>query len=255
MSSQSLSQNYSDEELARVKASPVPQHVAIIMDGNRRWAKKQNFTAVTNILKGHWQGASILSTIVQAASDLGIKVLTVFAFSTENWSRSSQEIEFLFNVFETFLKENCDEMIAKGVRFDTLGDLTPFPEKLKKEVQRVRQATQEGKKIDFLVALNYGGRDEIRRALSSIMTDVLNGELDKNTLSEQTISQYLDTAKFPDPDLLIRTSGEMRLSNFLLWQMAYSEVFVTDVLWPDFTPRDLLIAVLEFQKRTRRLGR
>lgn len=255
MSLQSLSQNYSDEELARVQASPVPRHVAIIMDGNRRWAKKQNLTAVTHILKGHWQGASILSTIVEAASDLGIKVLTVFAFSTENWSRSSQEIDFLLNVFDTFLKENCSKMVEKGVRFDTLGDLTPFPDTLKKEIERVREATKEGKKIDFLVALNYGGRDEIRRALTSIVTDVLAGALDKNSLSEKTISQYLDTAQIADPDLLIRTSGEMRLSNFLLWQMAYSEVFVTDVLWPDFTPRDLLIAVLDFQKRTRRLGR
>lgn len=230
----------------------IPRHVAIIMDGNRRWAKKRNSS---NFLQGHWAGVEIIPLIVQAASDIGIKILTLFAFSTENWARSPFEVETLMKIFETYLKKNRPLMIEQGVRFHTIGHLFPFPENLKKEIAYTKEATQTGKGLDLVLAMNYGGRDDVRRGVCSLIEDLLKGKVDKQHITESLIASYLDTAPFGDPDLLIRTSGERRISNFLLWQLAYSEVFITDVLWPDFTPRDLLLAVIDFQKRQRRLGR
>ncbi|MCC5831663.1 MAG: di-trans,poly-cis-decaprenylcistransferase [Chlamydiales bacterium] len=243
---------YSDEELYLVQRHPVPQHIAIIPDGNRRWARRQS---CLNPMKGHWAGASIVTTILEAASDLGVKVLTVYSFSTENWKRPKLEIQTLFTIFKTYLRENRARMIEMGVRFGTIGDLTPFPQSVKDEIEKTREATTRGSTIDLVLAMNYGARDEMRRALLSMMGAIERGDLEKEEVTEEVINSYLDTAPYRDPELLIRTSGEKRISNFLLWQLAYTEVYTTEVLWPDFTPRDLMDAVLDFQKRTRRLGK
>lgn len=247
--------HYSEEELQATLSSPLPRHVAIIMDGNRRWMKKQFLGKLLNHLGGHWAGAEALTKIVEAASDLGLKTLTVFGFSTENWGRSSEEVAALLHILESYLETNRQKMVDQGVRFHVIGDLTPFSQKLKKTIEKTRIATAHGTGINFVVALNYGGRDEIRRATQKILEDAVLNKITAQSLTEETISQYLDTAPFGDPDLLIRTSGERRISNFLLWQMAYTEVYMTETLWPDFTPRDLLKAVLDFQKRQRRKGK
>jgi undecaprenyl diphosphate synthase len=243
---------YTDEELFSLQRYPIPKHIAIIPDGNRRWARK---TSAFNPMKGHWAGASIVTTILEAASDLGVKILTVYSFSTENWQRTDPEIQTLFKIFTTYLRENRVRMLEMGVRFGTIGDLTPFPSEVKEEIEKTREATAKGTTIDLVLAMNYGARDEVRRALVSMLGAIERGDLEKEQITEDVINSYLDTAPYGDPELLIRTSGERRISNFLLWQLAYTEVYVTDVLWPDFTPRDLLDAVLDFQKRIRRLGR
>jgi undecaprenyl diphosphate synthase len=243
--------HFSDEEIVRLKKCPLPRHVAIIMDGNRRWAQKH----CLGKMGGHWAGAHVLTQIVEAASDLDIKTLTVFAFSTENWERSPEEVNTLLKIFETYLEENCKNMIDHGIRFHVIGDLTPFSERFKKIIEKTGKDTQQGRGIDFVIALNYGGRDEICRVVKKIVNEMEAGRMSKEGIDEKSIARFVDTADFGDPDLLIRTSGERRISNFLLWQLAYAEVYVTETLWPDFTPRDLLIAVLDFQTRQRRNGK
>ena len=248
--------HYSEEHLLQIDVLSLPRHVAIIMDGNRRWARgQQGVDKNISSLGGHWAGANVLTQIVEAASDLGIKVLTVYGFSTENWGRPPEEVDTLLQILSGYLENNRQKMVSQGVRFHVIGDLTPFTDSLKQTIASTRRATAGGKGIDFVIALNYGGRDEMRRVLLKITEDMVSGSLAKHQLTEETIASYLDTAPFGDPDLLIRTSGEKRLSNFLLWQLAYAEVYMTDTLWPDFTPRDLLNAVLDFQKRQRRIGK
>jgi undecaprenyl diphosphate synthase len=241
---------YSKEELERIDLTSVPRHVAIIMDGNRRWAKKCGLP----YMAGHWKGADTLKKIVRAASELGIKVLTVYSFSTENWNRLPQEVEVLMEVIEAKLKLQCESMIEDGVRLDTIGNISRFPDRVKRAIEETKAATAHCNKIELILALNYGGRDDIRRAVVTITEKCLKGELSIADLSEQLIARYLDTAKWGDPSLLIRTSGELRISNFLLWQISYAEVYVTDVLWPDFNERNLLEALLDYQNRQRRFG-
>lgn len=245
------SAHYSDEDIASIAAGPLPRHVAIIMDGNRRWSEKKTLGK----MRGHWAGAHVLTKIVESASDLGIQVLTVFAFSTENWERTPEEITTLLKIFETYLNENRSKMVKNGIRFHVIGNLAPFSEKLKKTIETTRVATQKGENIDFVVALNYGGRDEICRVMKKVIDAVEIKALSKEGINENTITPFFDTFPFGDPDLLIRTSGEKRISNFLLWQMAYAEIYISETLWPDFTPHDFLKAVLDFQKRQRRNGK
>lgn len=247
--------HYIESQLSLLDRTKVPHHVAIMMDGNRRWEKRNRFQNIKNIVmgEGHAAGAKVLTTTVEAALELGIKILTVFGFSTENWLRPQKEVDFLLTLFEDYLRENRQKMVNLGVRFSTIGDLTPFPKSLKDEVEATVAATQSQTKIDFVIAMNYGGRDDLKRAFKKMLTAAnatCNFEID-----EKMIASCLDTARYPDPDLLIRTSGEMRVSNFLLWQTAYSEFYVTDVLWPDFSPEELLKAVASYQTRNRRLGR
>jgi len=246
---------YSDEELSLVTTRPLPCHVAVIMDGNRRWTRAQSERKNISLLGGHWVGANVLTQMVEAASDLGIKTLTVFGFSTENWGRSQEEISTLLQILSCYLENNRQKMVTQGVRFHVIGDLSPFPESLKETIATTKKATLGGKGIDFVIALNYGGRDDVKRAMRSIACEIESGKLVPDDISEETISRYLATAPFPDPDLLIRTSGEQRISNFLLWQLAYTEIYITEIFWPDFTPRDLLNAVLDFQRRQRRIGK
>lgn len=245
---------FSKEEFEDLRSRPVPRHVAIIMDGNRRWVKKQ-LSGAMHLHGGHWAGANTLTTIVEAASELGIKVLTVYGFSTENWGRSSEEVEALLEILHSYLELNCQKMVDQNIRFHPIGDLSPFSIELQRTIKETSLATERGKGMDFVIALNYGGRDEIRRAIQKIVGKVMEGTFTKEAISEETIASHLDTAPFGDPDLLIRTSGEKRISNFLLWQLAYAEVYLTETLWPDFTPRELLKAVLDFQQRQRRIGK
>lgn len=241
---------YTKQQLFSLEEGRIPKHVAIIMDGNRRWAGQRSLPG----LAGHWAGAQTLTHIVKAASELGIKTLTVYSFSTENWFRPQEEIQGLFDLFEIYLREQRTSMVKEGVRLDTIGDLSPFPISLINTIRESKEATSRGEKIDLVLALNYGGRDDIRRALKMIAQDYSNKTIEEKDLTEQTITKYLDTAKWRDPDLLIRTSREMRLSNFLLWQVSYSEIHVSSELWPDFTSQHLYEAVVEYQNRKRRFG-
>jgi len=228
-----------------------PEHVAIIMDGNRRWAKKRGLPASA----GHLRGAETLTEIVRAASNFGIKVLTVYAFSTENWKRSVVEVKALMHLFKTYLIRERNSMIEEGVRLNMIGDMSRVPKDVLEVFEETIEATKGGTKMDLVVAINYGSRDELKRAIGTMIEDCLAKKISKEELSEDLISSYLDTAKWKDPDLLIRTSGESRISNFLLWQISYAEVMVTDVLWPDFTEKDLLAAIHEYRKREQRQGK
>ncbi len=241
---------YEKEELELLNLAQVPKHLAIIMDGNRRWAKQFNLP----YMAGHWKGADTLTKIVKAASELGVKVLTVYSFSTENRNRLPEEVEALMDLFHVRLSEQKESMIRDGVRLGTIGDIERLPERVKRALEDVKEATRHGNKIDLVLALNYGGRDDIRRAIKAIVEDCVSGKVASKEISEQLIASYLDTASWGDPQLLIRTSGELRISNFLLWQISYSEMYVTDVLWPDFNEKNLLSAIIEYQRRHRRYG-
>jgi len=238
------------EQLEEVRSSEMPRHIAIIMDGNRRWARQRGFPGVY----GHWKGADIITDIVRFSSDLGVKVLTLFAFSTENWIRSKEEVDELMKLICFYLENNTEFMLRESVCLETIGDLSKMPKFVRERIQNTKEATKAGSKITLVLALNYGGRDEITRAFVKIVEDLEKGVVAKQDISEALICRNLDTARFGDPDLFIRTSGEQRLSNFLLWQLSYTEVYITKALWPDFTKEDLLNAVSEFQKRSRRLG-
>lgn len=244
-------------ELREVQKKILPRHVAIIMDGNRRWEAKHFFSKHTSKdhKEGHWAGAKTLVDIVEGSLEIGIEVLTVFGFSTENWGRSQLEINLLFNVFESYLRDNRQRMVDQGVRFDVIGELSRLPLSIKNEIAKAKEATKNGTEMDFIIAYNYGGRDELKRAIKKIAEDCCQKKISPEEITEGLIGNYLDTHSWADPDLLIRTSGELRISNFLLWQLAYAEIYMTEVLWPDFTPDDLLKAVKSFQGRQRRLGK
>ncbi|MFN0064953.1 MAG: polyprenyl diphosphate synthase [Chlamydiales bacterium] len=247
---QAQTTHFTEEELSLLDQGVSPRHVAIIMDGNRRWARRNNPLKISSHLKGHAQGAETFSLIVEAAIELGIQELTAYAFSTENWNRSPLEIKVLHKILESHLQKNREKMKKNGVCFQVIGDITPFPAAVKREIKRVVIETRDNTKLQLTLALNYGARDEICRAMRKIAQQ----KIAPDEITEEVVAAHLDTAALSDPDLLIRTSGEMRISNFLLWQLAYAEVYVTKTLWPDFTPHDLLKAVLEFQNRERRLG-
>lgn len=225
----------------------IPRHVAIIMDGNRRWAKQKGFP----VLVGYWKGADNLTRIVRAASEMGIKILTVYAFSTENWNRSPEEVSALLHLFKIYLKKQQTLLIKEGISLHTIGNLKKFPRDLQNLVEEVKQTTSKGTKMQLVLALNYGGRDDICRAVKKLISDK---SLENKEITEQLFGQYLDTALWPDPDVLIRTSGEKRQSNFLLWQLSYSEFYYTEALWPDFDEEELSKALSEYQIRNRRFG-
>lgn len=241
---------FTPEELASLDPHFVPSHVAIIPDGNRRWAKKHNAAAI----KGHTKGADILMDIVKSAKQLGIKTITFYLFSTENWARNPMEVQALLWLLDSYLHEQCQNMIDHGIRLHTIGDTSRFSAKIKASLELTKARTVGCQEIDFVMALNYGARDELCRAFKAILKDYKQHKISEKEICEELITNYLDTAEWPDPDLLIRTSGEQRLSNFLLWQTSYSEFYTSDALWPEFTPSHLLKAVLHFQKRERRLG-
>jgi len=237
---------YSAEELSLIDLNKIPKHIAIIMDGNRRWAKQKGLPP----MMGHWEGAETLSDILKAAIELGVKVLTVYAFSTENWGRSHDEVEDLMDIFELYLMRKKQFMVTEGVKLGGIGDFSRLPERVLNAYNDTKKATEHCDKIQLTLALNYGGRDEIRRAMVKILDDGISSD----QLTEECITKYLDTHEIGDPELLIRTSGEMRVSNFLLWQISYAEIYSSEVLWPDFSARELYNAVDTYQKRCRRLG-
>lgn len=241
---------FSPEQLAFLEMDKVPRHIAIVMDGNRRWARQRGLP----VTLGHWEGAEVLTHIVTAAAELGVKTLTVYSFSTENRKRSESEIEVLMNIFELYLLQKQESMVQEGIRLESIGDLARMPAKVQNAFAVTKKATEHCNRINLVLAVNYGARDEIRRAVSKLLTLQKEGQLKPEEVTEEMISSHLDTAAFGDPDLLIRTSGELRMSNFLLWQSSYTELYVTDVLWPEFLPKHLLDAVLAFQSRTRRKG-
>lgn len=228
----------------------LPQHVAVIMDGNGRWATKQGLPRVA----GHRQGARALKELLRCCKDWGIMALTVYAFSTENWRRPFAEVDFLLMLFEKLLERELAQMHQEGVRLSFIGDLSALPESLQKQIGRSLVETAHNQAIHFNIAVNYGSRNEITRVCQQIASKVQQGQLNLEQISESLIAQHLYTANTPDPDLLIRTSGEMRLSNFLLWQLAYTEMYFTDVLFPDFDRAAFHQALLAYQKRDRRFG-
>lgn len=228
----------------------VPKHVAIIMDGNRRWAKQAN----KRTSFGHESGAEVVEKIITRAIDWGLETLTLFAFSTENWKRSRLEINFLFSILTAHLQKMKPRMERDGVRFHTIGDLNPLPKKLKELINEVKTATKNNTKINIVLALNYGSRDEITRVVKRLIHEVNLAGLEIKDINESLIDRYLDTSSFSDPDLIIRTSGENRMSNFLLWQGAYSEFFTTSTYWPDFTIKEFDEALLYYSNRSIRKG-
>ena len=228
----------------------IPNHIAFIMDGNRRWAKQKGLPVPI----GHWKGAEVIDKVIKCCLELGVKTVTVFAFSTENWGRSCEEIEYLLKLISIFLKKKKKILTKEGIKLSSIGDLSVFPTTLQNELASAIEATSACSKINLVLALNYGSRNEITRAVKKILDDVVLGKIQKQNVTENLISSYLDTSKWSDPDLLIRTSGEKRLSNFLLWQLSYTEVHTTEILWPDFGEEELLQAIIEYQHRERRFG-
>lgn len=230
--------------------SNLPKHIAIIMDGNRRWAKKRGLDAKT----GHKQGADTLENIVKFANKLGISYLTVYAFSTENWKRTEEEVGALMLLLQNYLENFLQRVDTENVKIRVLGDITKLPKGLQKSIQKCVAKTKENTGLALNIAFNYGGRDEIVKAVQQIARKVQEGKLKPEEIQENTVEKELYTAGQPDPDLLIRTSGEMRTSNFLPWQLVYSEFLFMDKYWPDFTGEDLLEAIAIYQKRNRKFG-
>ena len=229
----------------------IPRHIAIIMDGNGRWAKKRNLPRVA----GHKRGVDTVRQIVETCVALGVEILTLYSFSTENWKRPEEEVSALMRLIVKSLKNEIDELNSNNVRLTAIGDIKSMPEIVQKELQQAFNKTAGNKKLTLNLALSYSGRWELVEAIKNISEQVSSGNLKPKDITEGLISQYLTTAEMPDPDLLIRSSGEFRISNFLLWQIAYSEIFVTDVLWPDFKCKHLIEAVEDYQKRERRFGK
>lgn len=228
----------------------VPKHVAIILDGNGRWAKKRNMPRNY----GHVQGSKTVEQIIEDAYNMGIEYVTVYAFSTENWKRSEDEVDALMKLLGKYLIDCIERSTKNNMCVRVIGDKTGLDKKLVNKINELEEVTKNATGLKFTIGINYGGRDEITRAMKQIAQKVLTGELDANEITEEMISNHLDTAGLPDPDLLIRTSGEERLSNFLPWQLAYTEFYFTDVLWPDFSKEDLLTAIRYYNGRERRFG-
>jgi undecaprenyl diphosphate synthase len=229
----------------------VPGHVAVIMDGNGRWARQKGLPRSA----GHQAGMASVHRMVATAIEAGVETLTIFAFSQENWQRPPEEIEALMALLQQYVTTQSDELCREGVRVRMLGDLSPLSEVARKAVEFVETATVGGGRLALNICISYGGRAEITRAVRLIAEKVASGEWSPDQITQQTISERLYTAPWGDPDLLIRTSGEYRISNFLLWQLAYAEIYVTPVLWPDFGREDFLRAIEDYQRRDRRFGR
>jgi len=228
----------------------VPEHVAIIMDGNGRWATKKGLPRKY----GHKRGVSVLKEIIKSSKKLGCKVLTVYAFSTENWTRPTKEVEFLINLFSEVLKNEIQEIHKEAIKIKFIGDLTPFPETLKNIIYSSESLTKKNNSFLLNICVNYGGRQEIVKAAKVLAIKSISGEIKPSEVNEELFNSELLTGGINDPELLIRTSGEKRISNFLLWQLAYSEIYISDVLWPEFNEYEFLKAIIDYQSRNRRFG-
>ncbi|MEA5599409.1 isoprenyl transferase [Rivularia sp. UHCC 0363] len=248
MTAQSTNLEYLPSDL---KKELLPKHVAVIMDGNGRWAKRKGLPRIM----GHKRGVDILKDLLRCCQDWGIKALTAYAFSTENWGRPEEEVEFLMTLFQRVLRQELREMLQENVKINFVGNLVALPNALQAEISHSIEQTKDNYGVNFNVATNYGGRQEIIQACRAIAEKVEQGLLQPDQINEATFEHHLYTAGSCDPDLIIRTSGEMRLSNFLLWQAAYSEIYFTDTLWPDFDRSEFKKALLAYQQRERRFGK
>ncbi len=236
-----------DQLAGKIDFSKLPQHVAVIMDGNGRWAKKRSLPRV----EGHRAGAESVREIVETCARLGIKYITLYAFSKENWKRPRREVATLWRLLEEYLKKQDKVLLENRFRLKVIGQRDGIPVSVHKELDRVEELTKDNERMTIVLALNYGGRTEIADGIKKILKE---RDFDVESFNEEKFSRYLYTAEIPDPDLLIRTSGEQRVSNFLLWQIAYSEIWITQEYWPDFRKKHLLQAVVDYQKRERRFG-
>ena len=236
--------------MERIDKDKLPRHIAIIMDGNGRWAKKK----LLNRISGHMKGVDAVREVVTACRELGIKILTLYAFSVENWKRPKEEVNALMGLLKEYLLKECDEMIRNDIRLCAIGRIQDLPSDVQRTLEETIRKTASCDGMTLNLALSYGGRSEILQAVQRILEDARKGDLRPEEITFQRFSGYLWTRGLPDPDLLIRTSGEFRISNFLLWQIAYTELYVTETLWPDFDRKELLKAIADYQSRERRFG-
>ncbi len=239
-----------DDRIRLIDPDAVPAHIAVIMDGNGRWARQRNLPRIA----GHQAGIQSVREILEASAELGVGALTLYAFSTENWKRPPSEVEALMELLREYLGREIDNLDRNDIRFGTLGDSSALSPVIQSELKHAVERTAANSGLRFNVALNYSGRDDLRRAVNTILSKAKDDPRLLEGISEEYISRHLYTADLADPDLLIRTSGEWRVSNFLLWQIAYSEIWVTDTLWPDFRRPHLYEAIIAYQKRERRYG-
>lgn len=241
---------HKNEPENKLDAGSMPRHIAIIMDGNGRWAQKRRLPRTM----GHRAGMTVLKKIVRSCDELDIPFLTVFAFSTENWKRPITEVDYLMNLLVEFLHKELEELHRKNVQIRVMGDYTVIPRQCQVEIKQAMELTRNNSGLVFNIALNYGSRQEIVEAVRSLIDKVVSQKMAAEDIDEAIMSQMLYTRGMPDPDLLIRTAGEMRISNFMLWQIAYAEIVISDILWPDFTEEALVQAIQEYQGRERRYG-
>ena len=240
-----------EEELVRsIDFDRLPRHIAVIMDGNGRWAQLRHKRRV----EGHRAGIHAVRDTVETSARIGLEVLTLYAFSIENWKRPQSEVSTLMSLLKRYLRSELHTLLENDIRFRVLGRMSELPDDVQEELQQAQERTEKNKGLSFNIALNYGGRAEITDAVRDLFVKLLHDGRDPSSIDERSLAAHLYTAGQPDPDLLIRTSGELRISNFLLWQIAYAEIWVTDVLWPDFRRRHLLQAIGDYQKRERRYG-
>ncbi len=239
------------ESFSLLDAATLPRHVAIIMDGNGRWARKR----MLNRIRGHEKGADTVRTVVRTSREAGLSYLTLYAFSTENWQRSETEVAALMALLKRFLKSEQQEMLENGIRLNTIGQTGRLPSDVRSTLEEVMETTASNSEMVLNLALSYGGRAEIVEAVRGIAGKIRSGALDPEKIDEALFAGHLYTGGMPDPDLLIRTSGEMRVSNFLLWQIAYTEIFITPTLWPDFSKEEYIEILREFGRRERRFGK
>ena len=229
----------------------IPRHIAIIMDGNGRWAKERGLPRIA----GHREGINSVREITKICGEIGVRYLTLYTFSTENWSRPKTEVKALMTLLLSTIKKEIKELHKNNVKFSTIGDISILPKGTVKGIKEGEKLTFDNSGLNLILALNYGSRQEIIAAVNNIVYDIKKGSLDSNSIDENIFSSYLDTNNCPDPDLLIRTSGELRISNFLLWQSAYTEMYLTNTYWPSFRENELFAAIFDFQNRERRFGK
>ena len=239
------------ENINRSHLKNVPRHIAIIMDGNGRWAKERGLPRIA----GHREGINSVREITRICGEIGVKYLTLFTFSTENWNRPKREVKALMTLLLSTIKKETKELHKNNVKFSIIGDISILPERTEKGIKEGIELTSNNSGLNLILALNYGSRQEILSAVNNIISDINKKDIEINSIDEHIFSSYLHTNNCPDPDLLIRTSGELRISNFLLWQSAYTEMYLTDTYWPSFRENELFQAILDFQNRERRFGK
>ena len=240
-----------EEKIKQIDCNRLPKHVAVIMDGNGRWAKQRNLDRSF----GHIEGVTAVRNITEIASDLGIGSLTLYTFSTENWNRPTEEVDALMHLIAIAIEKETPDLIKNNVRLKIIGDLARVPEFAREKLEGCVKATEASTGMNMILAISYSARWEITNAVKKIASDVADGKIKLDGINEETVGQYLTTAGIPDPDLLIRTGGDCRISNYLLWQIAYAELYFTDKFWPDFSKEDLCDAIIKCQSRERRFGK